>query len=93
MWRQETACERFQRKVASSHCRPCELTKRAEALVAYTLAAELFHDQGRYELAARQHKNIAEMCEQELMYEQALQHYQTARDLFKREEKKQYEPG
>jgi hypothetical protein len=57
--------------------------------LAYDSAANLFSEVGRWELAARQHKNIAETCEQEGMFADSLQHYRKAVELFTQQERKQ----
>jgi hypothetical protein len=60
----------------------------ADAAIAYELAAGLFKTVGRFELAAKMHKSIAEAMEADGKYEVALDHYTTARDMYLAQQRK-----
>jgi len=59
--------------------------KPEEAIRLYHIAIELFTDEGRFSMAAKHQKEIAELYEAEMKYEQAMEEYQKAGDLFEGE--------
>jgi len=56
--------------------------KPEEAIRLYRIAIELFIDEGRFSMVAKHQKEIAEFYEAEMKYEQAMEEYQKAADLF-----------
>lgn len=56
-----------------------------EAVNCYKQAIELYTDEGRFSIAAKHEKELAEMYEAEMDYEHALEAYQTAADYYEGE--------
>jgi len=57
-------------------------TNIGEATNKLRAAIELYTEEGRFSIAAKQQKEIAELFESEMDYEQAIEAYSTAADLF-----------
>jgi alpha-soluble NSF attachment protein len=52
------------------------------AIKALREAVSLYQDEGRFSIAAKQQKEIAELCEKELDFEGAIEEYKAAADMF-----------
>jgi alpha-soluble NSF attachment protein len=52
------------------------------AIRALREAVDLYQDEGRFSIAAKQQKEIAELCEKELDFEGAIDEYKAAADMF-----------
>ncbi len=52
------------------------------AIAALREAVDLYQDEGRFSIAAKQQKEIAEICEKELDFEGAIDQYKAAADMF-----------
>jgi len=57
-------------------------TQKEAAVDCLKLAVELFTDEGRFSIAAKHQKEIAEMYEQDNMFKEAAEAYQTAADYY-----------
>jgi len=56
-----------------------------ESLKMFRLGVELFTDEGRFSMAAKHQKEIAELCENEMEFEAAIENYQLAADYYEGE--------
>eukprot|EP01114_Cavostelium_apophysatum_P005649 TRINITY_DN16831_c0_g1_i1.p1 TRINITY_DN16831_c0_g1~~TRINITY_DN16831_c0_g1_i1.p1 ORF type:complete len:292 (-),score=93.14 TRINITY_DN16831_c0_g1_i1:70-945(-) len=57
----------------------------AEAINCFKIAIELYTDEGRFSIAAKHQKELAELHESEMDYEHAMEAYQTAADYYEGE--------
>eukprot|EP01098_Paradermamoeba_levis_P008015 TRINITY_DN3339_c0_g1_i7.p1 TRINITY_DN3339_c0_g1~~TRINITY_DN3339_c0_g1_i7.p1 ORF type:complete len:322 (-),score=94.90 TRINITY_DN3339_c0_g1_i7:140-1012(-) len=60
-------------------------TSMADAIKTYKRAIELFTDEGKFNMAAKHHKDLAEICEQETDFESAIDNFQLAADFYEGE--------
>jgi len=57
----------------------------ADAVNCYKTAIELYTDEGRFSIAAKHQKELAELYEGEMDYENAIENYQTAAEFYEGE--------
>jgi len=57
-------------------------TSIPESIRSLEVASSLYAQDGKFSIAAKNHKNLAELCEKELDFESAITHYEKAADYY-----------